>query len=1078
MKRRTVVLGASLGVALLCASAMSAMSLRAQTPRLLDDFSGSAPWRAFPSDGVTLQIGSDERGVSGRAMSMQFDFQGRAGYAIARGAIPLGTPGENWSLRFAVKGAMRPNTLEFKLVDASGDNVWWYTLPEFTPTAEWQTLVIRQRQVRFAWGPVGGGPPRNIASIEIVVTAGQGGRGTLSIDNLIFTPLPPDVPVGAIAQVRSGSTVAAADAFAATDGNPRTMWIAPPGDSGAIILDLGGVRTYGGVVARFDDRAQPARVAVDSSNDGVQWHPADSVGVTRGVAIVPLRDGSSRFLRLRFPRARLPRATAPSPVRVTDVSVRPLEFAESPSALLTSIAAVDTSGRFPRALYGQQTYWAVVGVSGGRSEVLFSEDGQLELFKRGPSLLPRVLLGGRTLSWRNVRISQSLRSRVRPIPTVVWRDSSLTLEVTTLAAGTAPQSSVYVRYRLTNTSPRTITPRLELALLPLQVNPPWQFLNTPGGAARVDSLAWNDGSSGALAVNGVSRVLPLTAPSSVTLAPLIAPATIASGRDTAGNANALRLRDPRGLAAATLTWRMDLAPGASDDIVVLVPLDGAGDPQQIARGARADVARAMNARLAAVERTWAKDQDVVTIALPRSAPAIGDAIKANLAWILINRDSAGIQPGSRSYERSWIRDGALTAEALLRLGRVEEARQFAEWYAPFQYPSGKVPCCVDARGPDPVDEHDSHGELIHLIHEVWRYSGDRAFAERMWPHVKSAVAFIDSLRLTHRTPAYERDTLRNYRGLLPASISHEGYSAKPMHSVWDDGFALLGLREATDLATALGHADDARRMALSRDEFAADLFDAIARSMARHRIPYIPGSIELGDFDATSTTTLLSPGGELARLPRAAVDSTFARYFRAARGRANPDSLWNDYTPYEWRTVGALVRLGWKTQALALLAQFMNDRRPTAWQQWAEVVWRDPRLPKFIGDMPHTWVGSDFIRSALDLFAYERSDNQSLIIGAGVPASWVREEQGVRVDGLRTPWGPLAYQMRATATTVTVTFGAGMRVPPGGLVVMSPLDSPVVSARADGVEVTPASDGTIILHRPARMLTITHQATP
>jgi len=82
------------------------------------------------------------------------------------------------------------------------------------------------------------------------------------------------------------------------------------------------------------------------------------------------------------------------------------------------------------------------------------------------------------------------------------------------------------------------------------------------------------------------------------------------------------------------------------------------------------------------------------------------------------------------------------------------------------------------------------------------------------------------------------------------------------------------------------------------------------------------------------------------------------------------------------------------------------------------------------------------------------------------------------VDGLRTPWGPLAYQMRATATTVTVTFGAGMRVPSGGLVVMSPLDSPVVSARADGVEVTPASDGTIILHRPARMLTITHRATP
>jgi hypothetical protein len=36
---------------------------------------------------------------------------------------------------------------------------------------------------------------------------------------------------------------------------------------------------------------------------------------------------------------------------------------------------------------------------------------------------------------------------------------------------------------------------------------------------------------------------------------------------------------------------------------------------------------------------------------------------------------------------------------------------------------------VDWRGADPVPEHDSHGELIFAVAEVWRYTKDRAFLE-------------------------------------------------------------------------------------------------------------------------------------------------------------------------------------------------------------------------------------------------------------------------------------------------------------------------------------------------------------
>ena len=41
---------------------------------------------------------------------------------------------------------------------------------------------------------------------------------------------------------------------------------------------------------------------------------------------------------------------------------------------------------------------------------------------------------------------------------------------------------------------------------------------------------------------------------------------------------------------------------------------------------------------------------------------------------------------------------------------------------------------------------------------------------------------------------------------LPQSISHEGYSAKPMHSYWDDFFALRGFKDAAFIAKELGQA--------------------------------------------------------------------------------------------------------------------------------------------------------------------------------------------------------------------------------------------------------------------------------
>jgi hypothetical protein len=111
--------------------------------------------------------------------------------------------------------------------------------------------------------------------------------------------------------------------------------------------------------------------------------------------------------------------------------------------------------------------------------------------------------------------------------------------------------------------------------------------------------------------------------------------------------------------------------------------------------------------------------------LPAAQPLV-NTLRTGLAHVLINCDGPALQPGSRASERSWLRDGALTSEALFRLVHEDIARDFLRRHAPHQFPIGKVLCCVDARGVDPVPENDSHGELIFLVSELYRYIHDRA----------------------------------------------------------------------------------------------------------------------------------------------------------------------------------------------------------------------------------------------------------------------------------------------------------------------------------------------------------------
>ncbi len=183
---------------------------------------------------------------------------------------------------------------------------------------------------------------------------------------------------------------------------------------------------------------------------------------------------------------------------------------------------------------------------------------------------------------------------------------------------------------------------------------------------------------------------------------------------------------------------------------------------------------------------------------------------------------------------------------------------------------------------------------------------------------------------------------------------------------------------------------------------------------------------------------------------------TFDRYW-ANFTRRRDTGDWYDYTPYEWRTVGTMLRLKHPERAWAIIDWFFGHRRPVGFRHWAEVVFRDPTTPRFIGDMPHTWVGTDFLRSALDLFGFEDEAARTLVVGAGLRPEWLGP--GVAIRDLKTWYGPLTFRAQRTAVgRVEVTFEPGAH-PPGGLVLRIP--GPWRRAEADGQPVAVWPDGEV-----------------
>jgi hypothetical protein len=1036
-----------LGVCVVLAAATTA---HASATRVLDDFEALDGWTVVTSEGASLQIASDT-GFRGRGMRLDFDLRG-GGYVNVNKAFDLPLP-DNYVFSFRVRGDAPVNGFEFKVLDTTGRNVWWHTDRHMEFPHRWERRQIRRSRLVFAWGPSGGTPLDTAGSLEFTITAATGGKGSVWIDDLEIAELDPTGASDILPTVSASTELTgfpAANVLASGSG-----WRSEPlPDPQWLQLDFGTVRELGGIVLTWDDTDFATSYQVRTSKDGRRWRSWRSQLIGNGGRdYIDMPDADARYLRIEMHQSSRGKGYA-----LRAAEVRPFAFSATPNHFFAAVATEATRGWYPRYFLGEQTWWTPVGIAGDSHEALLSADGVLEVDEGDFSIEPFLRVDGVLQTWADRKSQPSLLDGHLPIPTVTRKADSLELGITAIATGVPGSSATWVRYRVRNTGPSAVAADLFLAMRPFQVNPPWQSLRRPGGFAPIRSIRID---KGIVRINEQIGIHLLNRPDASGAA-VFAESALIEDIARGGVPPHPEVDDPDGYAAAAARYEVRLEPGESRDIIVAIPFRGSAADVSVAEAP--DPQTRFADLLAEVRGDWQRLTSRVVYRIPAPDEHLGRIARSTLAWILVNADRPAIQPGSRAYARSWIRDGAETTAALVQSGAPGEGAAFLRWFAGHQWPSGKVPCCIDSRGRDPVPEHDSPGQLIFAIAEYYRYSRDIGLVADLWPNVIAAADYLTELRAQRLTPAYDTSDLRLFRGLVPESISHEGYASQPMHSYWDDFFAVRGFRDAAFLARLVG--DDVRAR-IYRDNavaMATDVRASIELAMQRHGIDYIPGAAELGDFDANSTAIAVAPLGEAALLPEIALRNTFTRYLGNLEARLAGTADWEGYTPYELRNADALLRLGEPASALRVLRAVVADQRPAAWNQWQEIVWRDATAPRFIGDMPHTWIGAMYLRVLRSLFAYEDEASDALVLGAGLAPEWIDAAEGVGVERLPTHYGTLSLHVRReTPRSVRVRIDGDVRVPEGKLRIRLPIDAPLRRVVVDGKAITSFDARTVSL---------------
>lgn len=764
-----------------------------------------------------------------------------------------------------------------------------------------------------------------------------------------------------------------------------------PGD--CITVDFKYIRAPLGVLVRWG-KDYGTTFSVHLSEDGEHFREVGRIEGSRG----EYDSFYWRSTKARFLRFILHEASTPEGAIVEELKLRLLNKDRMPIGQLEQAAENEQSDLVPQSLLGRQVYWTTLGESEGSDIALFDEYGNIEPRAGSGQLTPLLKVQG---AWYGLpgstRLVHTLAEGIYPIPTVA---AQIADNIECRITGCAYDRAAWIEYHITYTGTVEACITLALTVRPVQINPYWQH----GGHAPIHALNIEDRT---VFVNNEWYAVFSKTPDRALVRDFDEGDVIHYVKQhpfpyepiTSSSSSSC-------LLSGVAEFDCVLSPGAVTTVVVAFPLQQQCIPEMF------DEFSSIREK---VVHTWQEKMGPRRITV--GDPEINDTVAAQTGLILVNATRYAFKPGPRHYSRTWIRDGASQALALLYAGLIEEAKSYVIWYSERIYDDGMVPPILNEdgsvyRGYGSDIEFDAQGEFIHIAAETYRFSRDPHFLEAIFEPVVRAARFIEAL-CTKNSVLHRSDT--RFYGLLLPSISHEGYN-KPTYSYWDNFFALRGWRDCAYLAKERG---DTRLLTYAQEQeqsFRDYLTRSIRLSAEKMHSDQIPASADRLDTDPTSIAIAFEPCRVEEVLPHERIEPTYRAYCTHLNALRQPH-FQGGFTPYEIRNLNVLVALGWYTEAYQLVEDALTWRRPTGWRHWAEVVWGEARAPDYLGDMPHTWIGAEFATAIRRMLVRENGDTLELF--RAVPTTWWKEKS-ITIRTLPTHFGMLDLTAHRSESQLTV----------------------------------------------------------
>jgi hypothetical protein len=291
------------GVVFVLTLALPASGAAATAVTMVDDFESIEGWTATASEGAQVWI-AQEPGHVGQALRVDFDLGNSNGYVIVRKAVSPRCRRTRVHLDLLGEGLR--NNFEFKLVDPSARNVWWWRQRDFVWPPAWQTMTVRRSRLDLARGTSSNVTLQNVAVIELAITGGEGGSGSIWIDQLAFEERPIPAVDGGVPTVDASSWRPGFEPGRMLDGGSSGWHSESILEDQTVTVDFGESREYGGVIVDWDPGDYATAYDVETSTDGERWttvHSTQRGNGRRDYLYMP--ESESRFRGLRR-RARAP----------------------------------------------------------------------------------------------------------------------------------------------------------------------------------------------------------------------------------------------------------------------------------------------------------------------------------------------------------------------------------------------------------------------------------------------------------------------------------------------------------------------------------------------------------------------------------------------------------------------------------------------------------------------------------------------------------------------------------------------------------------------------------------------------